>query len=271
MSCRWESISAVSSGDAGTAERPFTVGYLARVAPEKGLRELCDAYVRFRQLPGAGPAQLEIAGYLAPDQQSYLRDCERRLSNAGLGGEFHYRGTVDREQKIAFLQSLDVFSVPTVYVEPKGLFLLEAMACGIPVVQPRHGAFPEMVEKTSGGVLVALAIRRAWQRASISSGKIRLCAQSSGATATTASGSITASRVRPIACSRFTRGRCAERRGVSKRYPSAEGSVEVLADVSLSFARGDAAAIMGPSGSGKSTLLYILGALEPPTTGHGHA
>jgi lipoprotein-releasing system ATP-binding protein len=55
--------------------------------------------------------------------------------------------------------------------------------------------------------------------------------------------------------------------GVSKRYPSAEGSVEVLADVSLSFASGDAVAIMGPSGSGKSTLLYILGALEPPTQG----
>ena len=47
-----------------------------------------------------------------------------------------------------------MFSVPTVYVEPKGLFLLEAMACGVPVVQPRHGAFPEMLAKTSGGILV---------------------------------------------------------------------------------------------------------------------
>ncbi len=55
--------------------------------------------------------------------------------------------------------------------------------------------------------------------------------------------------------------------GVGKSYPSAQGDVPVLADVSLSFAAGDAAAIMGPSGSGKSTLLYILGALEPPTTG----
>ena len=55
--------------------------------------------------------------------------------------------------------------------------------------------------------------------------------------------------------------------GVSKRYPAAEGSVDVLADISLSFAGGDAVAIMGPSGSGKSTLLYILGALEPPTEG----
>ena len=55
--------------------------------------------------------------------------------------------------------------------------------------------------------------------------------------------------------------------GVSKRYPAAEGSVDVLADISLSLAGGDAIAIMGPSGSGKSTLLYILGALEPPTEG----
>jgi lipoprotein-releasing system ATP-binding protein len=55
--------------------------------------------------------------------------------------------------------------------------------------------------------------------------------------------------------------------GLGKSYPSPEGNVSVLADVSLSFAPGDAAAIMGPSGSGKSTLLYILGALEPPTTG----
>ncbi len=55
--------------------------------------------------------------------------------------------------------------------------------------------------------------------------------------------------------------------GIGKTYPSPLGEVPVLADVSLSLAPGDAAAIMGPSGSGKSTLLYILGGLEPPTTG----
>ena len=55
--------------------------------------------------------------------------------------------------------------------------------------------------------------------------------------------------------------------GISKAYPSANGAVDVLADVSLELQSGDAAAIMGPSGSGKSTLLYILGALEPPTSG----
>ena len=54
-----------------------------------------------------------------------------------------------------FLKSLDLLSVPATYDEPKGMFLLEAMACGVPVVQPRRGAFVEIVEKTGGGLLVA--------------------------------------------------------------------------------------------------------------------
>jgi len=54
---------------------------------------------------------------------------------------------------------------------------------------------------------------------------------------------------------------------VSKEYPTPRGPLPVLSDVSLSLSAGDAAAIMGPSGSGKSTLLYLLGALEPPTSG----
>jgi glycosyltransferase involved in cell wall biosynthesis len=72
----------------------------------------------------------------------------------GLGGEFQYRGEVDRAKKIAFLQSLDVMSVPATYAEPKGIFLLEAMAVGVPVVQPRRGAFPEILDATGGGLLV---------------------------------------------------------------------------------------------------------------------
>jgi glycosyltransferase involved in cell wall biosynthesis len=134
--------------------RPFTIGYLARVAPEKGLVHLCEAYVRFRKLPGVGSARLEVAGYLAPDQQGYLKDAERLVAAAGFAGEFAYRGVLDRPRKIEFLKGLDALSVPTTYVEPKGLFVLEAMACGVPVVQPRHGAFPEMLSRTGGGLLV---------------------------------------------------------------------------------------------------------------------
>lgn len=54
---------------------------------------------------------------------------------------------------------------------------------------------------------------------------------------------------------------------LSKSYPTPAGELTVLRDVTLSLNAGDAACVMGPSGSGKSTLLYILGGLEPPTSG----
>ena len=76
------------------------------------------------------------------------------MRGVGTRGEFEYRGALDRAEKIAFLQALDVLSVPATYDEPKGMFLLEAMANGVPVVQPRRGAFPEIVAKTGGGLIV---------------------------------------------------------------------------------------------------------------------
>lgn len=54
---------------------------------------------------------------------------------------------------------------------------------------------------------------------------------------------------------------------VSKDYPSPRGTLSIISNVSLALSRGDAVSIMGPSGSGKSTLLYIIGALEPPSSG----
>jgi glycosyltransferase involved in cell wall biosynthesis len=133
---------------------PFTVGFFARIAPEKGLHVLANTYRRMRQDGRLPHARLEAAGYLAPEHETYLKDIEREMKQAGLGEEFNYRGVLDRKQKIAFLQSLDVLSVPATYDEPKGMFLLEAMACGVPLVQPRRGAFTEIIQKTSSGLLV---------------------------------------------------------------------------------------------------------------------
>ena len=132
----------------------YRIGYFARIAPEKGLHVLADAYVRFRQQTAQTRVRLEAAGYLAPSYEPYMSEVRSTLVKAGLSSEFSYRGVVDRDGKLAFLQSLDVLSVPATYDEPKGLFLLEAMANGVPVVEPRRGAFPEIVERTGGGLLV---------------------------------------------------------------------------------------------------------------------
>jgi glycosyltransferase involved in cell wall biosynthesis len=134
---------------------PFRIGYFARVAPEKGLHLLAQAYVALRRRCGDGTLRLEAAGYLAPHHRAYLAHVRELLQREGLGGEFAYRGELDREGKVSHLGSLDVLSVPATYSEPKGMFLLEAMAAGVPVVQPRQGAFVEIVESTGGGLLVA--------------------------------------------------------------------------------------------------------------------
>jgi glycosyltransferase involved in cell wall biosynthesis len=134
-------------------DETFTVGYFARVAPEKGLHLLAEAYHIVRQRTGL-KARLEVAGYLAPEHREYLRRVEQQMADWGLGAEFSYRGAPGREQKLAFLRALDVMSVPFTYPEPKGLSIIEAMADGVPVVEPNWGSMPEIVRMTSGGILV---------------------------------------------------------------------------------------------------------------------
>src|SRR5262245_49029313 len=138
----------------GGSPADFCVGYFARVAPEKGLHVLAESYVHLRRRMGKAPARLVAAGYMGADRASYLSEVRGILARAGLDGEFTYRGAVDRDGKLAFLSELDVLSVPATYDEPKGMFLLEAMAAGVPVVQPRRGGFVEIVERTGGGLLV---------------------------------------------------------------------------------------------------------------------
>ena len=132
----------------------FTIGYLGRIAPEKGLHLLAEAYKLFRERSDVTNTRLEAAGWMGPEGKPYLAEIEQKLNKWGLRDEFRYHGELNREGKAAFLQRAQVFSMPATYPEPKGLTILEAMASGVPVVQPRHGSFPEMVERTGGGLLV---------------------------------------------------------------------------------------------------------------------
>jgi len=129
----------------------FTVGYFARICPEKGLHRLVEAFrVLHRSCPNI---RLRAGGSLTKQDEAYLRNVRREARD--LGEAFEYIGSPNTHAaKVEFLKSLDVLSVPTVYHEPKGLYVLEALANGVPVVQPRHGAFPELIEATGGGLLV---------------------------------------------------------------------------------------------------------------------
>lgn len=130
---------------------PFTIGYLARISPEKGLLDLAEAFIHLR---GEGrDCQLRAAGYLAANDRPFLGTVRQRLAESGLVDDFRYAGVVDRAGKLEFLRGLDCLSVPTRYPEAKGLYVLEALMMGVPVVLPRRGSFPELVEATGGGLL----------------------------------------------------------------------------------------------------------------------
>ncbi len=141
------------SRESGSFDRPPTIGYLARLAPEKGLHVLVDSFLQLRRKPGMQDARLCVAGWLGENNRQYAEAEFAKLRAATDDGDFHYAGEVDRRGKIEFLRQLDVLSVPTTYHEPKGLFVLEALAAGVPVVQPNHGAFPELIASTGGGCL----------------------------------------------------------------------------------------------------------------------
>lgn len=132
----------------------FVIGYLARICPEKGLHLLVEAFHLLTQKFGSNNLQLNIAGYLGEKDRQYFEDIQKQIAAWGLQDVVKYYGEVDRAEKISFLNHLHVLSVPTVYREPKGLFVLEALANGVPVVQPNHGAFPELLLSTGGGILV---------------------------------------------------------------------------------------------------------------------
>lgn len=143
-------------GHAGTRPsrvgEPFTVGYFARICPEKGFQHAVDGFIALRRR--GATARLHASGWLGEQYKAFFAAQVKKLETAGLAGDFVYIDCPDHASKVRFLQNLDVLTVPTVYHEPKGLYVLEALANGVPVVQPRHGSFPELIEATGGGVLV---------------------------------------------------------------------------------------------------------------------
>ena len=114
---------------------------------------MVDAFLDLSRRPGWETVELHVGGWISEKDRAFCEAQETKIREAGLGDRFRSVGSPDFEGKAAFLEELDVFCVPARFVEPKGIYALEAMACGVPVVAPDHGAFPEMLEASGGGRL----------------------------------------------------------------------------------------------------------------------
>jgi len=133
--------------------RPLTIGFLARFVPEKGLHLLVDAFIRPYRSGEFPDLQLVAGGYLSRAYQTYVDGIRKTIKHNGLDDRIKLLGTLERAEKLNFFRSIDLFSVPATYREPKGISILEALAAGVPVVEPDHGAYPEWVDTTQGGIL----------------------------------------------------------------------------------------------------------------------
>jgi glycosyltransferase involved in cell wall biosynthesis len=132
---------------------PPVVGFLSRFSNAMGLDILCEAFVRLcadGRFPGL---RLRLAGGGTPADFRLLHGLSNTLARRGLGGRLDVVHSFGRAERIEFLRSISVLSVPVRQGEAFGTFMLEAMAAGVPVVQPRLGGFPEVVCSTGGGIL----------------------------------------------------------------------------------------------------------------------
>jgi len=156
-----ELLTAVPNGidveelGAMTRETPSvpTLGFLARLCEDKGLLDLVAAFETLVASGDHPDLRLRLCGTLQPEDRAPLAKLRRRIDRAGLTERVDILPNVTRSEKHTFLSSLSVLSVPATYGESFGLYVLEALAAGVPVVQPDHGGLTELVQDTGGGLL----------------------------------------------------------------------------------------------------------------------
>ncbi len=136
----------------GMPEVP-TIGYLSRMCPDKGLDTLVDAFIQIKKNEKLKNTRLRIAGGKSAADESFLNDIRQKLSSYGLSDDVEFLPSFERATKFEFMRSLSVLSIPEKKPVAYGLYVLEALALGVPVVEPAIGVFPELLEMTGGGVL----------------------------------------------------------------------------------------------------------------------
>jgi glycosyltransferase involved in cell wall biosynthesis len=131
--------------------KPRNIGYVSRMAEELGMGVVVDAFIQLKKDPDFADVKLLLTGGATGDDRTFLKTIRKKLHNAGLTHQVEFHEEFEEEGLKEFFKRVSVMSVPVLKGEAFGIYLLEAMASGIPVVQPALGAFPEIVDLSGGG------------------------------------------------------------------------------------------------------------------------
>ncbi len=135
---------------------PPVIGYLSRMSESQGLGLLVDALIELKQDPRLRDLRFKATGGMVGPDKAFVAGLKRKLKRHGMQGAAEFLPDFGQPERREFLKSVSVLSVPAVRGEAFGGFILEALAFGVPVVQPSAGAFPELVKDTGGGLLYEL-------------------------------------------------------------------------------------------------------------------
>jgi len=135
------------------AEKKRNIGFVSRMCHCNGMDILVDAFILLKQKVGFEDVGLVLTGGSTGDDKKFLADIRHRIREHGLQQQVEIHDDFEEEGLRDYLEKVAVVSVPVRNGEAFGIYLLECMASGIPVVQPALGAFPEIIELTGGGVL----------------------------------------------------------------------------------------------------------------------
>lgn len=130
-----------------------TVGFLSRMCPNRGLDILVETFIQLKQNPELKNCQLQICGGKSQADEPFLRDIKHQLETAGIADDVIFKPEFLGEGRRQWFKELTVMCVPEKEEAAYGLFAIEAQAAGVPIVVPKIGIFPELIELTGGGVI----------------------------------------------------------------------------------------------------------------------
>jgi glycosyltransferase involved in cell wall biosynthesis len=133
-------------------EKPRNVGYISRMCHENGFDIVVDAFIELKKKPGFDDVKLIATGGSTGDDAKYIREQKHKIKENNLEDSFEIMPEFEGAARHDFFKKVSLISVPVRIGEAFGMYLLESMASGVPVVQPALGAFPEIIELSGGGV-----------------------------------------------------------------------------------------------------------------------